>query len=313
MTVPSLPTSCPAHEDSTHRFRWGGRAARVEDDRCERPQLMRCACGEGFRSRCGSSARAKCGPCSETYRRRVRRVAGSGLALPGRTYLLTLTAPGTSPHFIGRSSVVCPCTPREGVDLAQWNGTLGRRWNDFVTDVRRYIGHVEYFAAKEVQRRGALHLHVPLRFDAPVSVTVARLRVLAIRHGFGHEVDFQEITDAGRAAGYVAKYVSKAAGDREAVPFVHPVTGEVGGGRWRTWTCSRSWGSSMSSVRAAQRAWWQEQQASKVGGPGTGEGGPSGSRTRGGPGDGGAGALDSNTSSYARAMELPSVGGLCEV
>lgn len=298
MTAPSLPSRCPVHPDGRCRPRYRGRAARVEDDRCERPLLMACECGEGFRARCQASSRAKCGPCSESYRHRVRRVASSGLvALPGRTYMLTLTAPGDVPHRRGRSGIMCPCTPPGGVDLATWNGTMAQRWNHFVTDVRRSIGPCEYFAAKEAQKRGALHLHVPMRFDVPTRLSLARLRLLAIRHGFGHEVDVQEVTDDQRAAWYVAKYVTKASSERERVPFVHRHTGEVGPGRWRTWTASRRWGSSMASVRAAQRDWWSSAGASEVGGPEA----PKAPMA----GDAGGGALDSNTGSYAGGRELP--------
>lgn len=305
MTETTLPTPCSVHPEG-HRFRWAGRAAVSDEVRCERPQLMNCECGEGFRSRCGASARAKCGPCSETYKGRVRRVARSGIvALPGRSYLLTLTAPGQRVHKIGKSGRVCPCTPPGGVDLGQWNGTMAQRWNHFITDVRRYIGEVEYFAAKEVQARGALHIHAPMRFSAPVRVSIARLRLLAIRHGFGHEVDFVEITDEGRAAGYVAKYVSKSAGERERAPFVHRETGEIGPGKWRTWTSSRTWGSSMASVRAAQRAWWSSAGASVVGGAGGPQGEPGGRPEAPRPGDAEGGALDTNTENYAGRRELP--------
>lgn len=284
-----------------HAHRWAGRAPATED--CERPAFMVCLCGDRYVQRCQASSRAKCAPCSERYRRCVRRVASSGMVLPGRTYLLTLTAPGDRPHRYRGGW--CPCTDAEGVDLARWNGEMANRWNKFVTDVRRSVGECEYLAAKEAQKRGALHLHVPIRFAGPARVRLSKLRALAIRHGFGHEVDLQELDDsaaAERTAGYVAKYVTKASGEREAVPFVHRVTGEVGPGRWRTWSASRGWGASMASVRLAQRRWWLGGGASGVGVHEPRQGGALAPTDSAGHGDAVGGALDPNTVSYARVL-----------
>lgn len=311
------PRCCEA--SSRHRWKWCGRPDRswcessgLEVPDCERPALMRCGCGEQFLSRCQATGRAKCGPCSESYRRRVKIIAGSGLVvLPSTTYVLTLTAPGTKRHKRGRSGLWCPCTAEGGVDLGQWNGTMATRWNHFITDVRRTFGGCEYFAAKEVQARGALHLHVPIRFDNPTGVTLGKLRALAIRHGFGHELHLDDLAkDHGQAAAeriawYVAKYCAKASDARADAPFVHPRTGEVGPGRWRLWTSSRKWGESMLSVRQAQRAWWQQQQSSSAGG-GPGEPRPGEADSAG---VGGAGALDPNTMSYATAGSSIPVAG----
>lgn len=245
-------------------WRFAGRAERESHERCERPEWLVCVgCDARVLKRCGRSSRAVCGPCSETYRRRVARVAHSGFEVVGRqvVHVLTLTAPGERAHRLP-SGELCRCTPVGGVDLATWNGALGRRWSRFVDALRYHFGDVQFFAAKEVQRRGALHLHVPIVFERHQAVRVDSIRQLAIDHGFGHEVALDRVEpgsrQAQRAGWYVAKYVTKAATDRDSVPFVHPITGEVGHGRWRTWTCSRRWGLSMASVRAAQRAWVQE-------------------------------------------------------
>jgi hypothetical protein len=290
-----------------HRHRWAGRGQAFADGvQCERPSLMRCVCGDAYSARCQASSRAMCAPCAESYRRRVRRVAASGFAMPGRqTFLLTLTAPSDVDRHKYRGGW-CPCTPAGGVDLATWNGSMARRWNQFITDVRRTIGECEYFAAKESQVRGALHLHVPIRFAVGVRVRLSKLRALAIRHGFGHAVDLQVLED-DRAAGYVSKYVTKAAEDRASVPFVHAVTGEVGPGRWRTWSASRRWGSTMAQVRAAQRAWWSEAVSSG--------GVPGGPRTASEAAEAGAqgvavgGPLDINTASYASGSVVPVPAG----
>ncbi len=282
-------------------WRFGGRADGHELTNCERPEWLVCVgCDARSLKRCGRASRAVCGPCSETYRRRVARVALSGFVARRDTIaVLTLTAPGDREHRM-RSGEVCPCTPVGGVDLATWNGSASARWSRFMDALRYHYGDVQYFRGAEVQKRGALHFHAPLRFPPGQLVTKAHVRELAIAHGFGHSVEL-DVIDAGskraeRAGWYVAKYVTKSAGEREAVPFVNARTGEVGPGRWRTWTSSRQWGQTMAGVRAAQRGWVQaggpEATPVVVDGPGVGPEAP----------------LDPNTlSSGIRSGELPIV------
>ena len=161
---------------------------------CERPLVIGCAnCDWVTERRCGSASATRCSPCAETKRRQVARVARSGMVRPGHSYMLTLTCGGSGSHFLP-SGERCPCTPPEGVDLASWNASVGKRWNWFVTDLRREPGvELEYFKATEVQRRGALHLHVPMRFRRPCRVSKRRLRELAMRWGFGHEINLVEM------------------------------------------------------------------------------------------------------------------------
>lgn len=242
-------------------WRYGGRADGHGLDNCERPEWLVCVgCDARVLKRCGRSSRAVCSPCSETYRRRVQRVALSGMVLtrPGDVFVLTLTAPGDREHF-DREGNRCACTPVGGVDLARWNGELGKRWNRFMDALRYRFGDVQYFKGTEAQKRGALHLHAPIVLPAGSRVVVAELRQLAIAHGFGHSLTLDRIDPASerakRAAWYVAKYVTKSSCDRELVPFVDPRTGEVGPGRWRLWTASRRWGDSMATIRQRQRDW----------------------------------------------------------
>lgn len=202
---------------------------------CEAPLTLVCAgCGEARRIACGTSREEKCGPCARVYRARVARVAGSGLRVGRRGLFVTLTAPGSAQHRDHRGRV-CRCTPEGGVDLARWNATLGKRWNDFVKELSRFAGAdlvtyddagrrrrvhgLSYFAAKEVQRRGALHLHILVRRrdGAPLALRVADVRAIAVRHGFGHAVDVQAVQEGH--ASYVAKYVSKSASARSFVPW----------------------------------------------------------------------------------------------
>jgi hypothetical protein len=90
----------------------------------------------------------------------------------------------------------------------------------------------------------------------------APLRLLAIKHGFGHSVDLQLVTSES-AASYCAKYVSKSASDRDRLPWLDRATGEVVTGcrRYRTWTASRRWGLTMLALKRAQAAWFLEAAA----------------------------------------------------
>jgi len=159
-----------------------------------------------------------------------------------------------------------PARLPEGVDLATWNASIGKRWNWFVTDLRREPGvELEYFKATEVQRRGALHLHLAMRFRRPCRVGTSRLRELAMRWGFGHEITLVEMRGEG-GAWYVTKHVSEAADERSMVPWtstptVNERTGEITPGprSYRTWTASRGWGETMAAVKREQVRWARAQ------------------------------------------------------
>jgi hypothetical protein len=170
-------------------------------------------------------------------------------------FLLTLTAPGDRQHTFGKGGKVCPCTPAGGVNLGEWNAGAGRRWSDFVTYLRRMVGDVQYAKAAECQQRGAVHFHALIRCERDLDRRVRALRALAIHHGFGHEIDVEPVRDL-RAAGYCAKYVSKAVDDRHGCPWLDPLTGATGTAmRLRTWTASRRWGLTMAALRQQQWAW----------------------------------------------------------
>lgn len=242
---------------------------------CEQPYRLRCVlCGVDRLARCGRASERACRPCAGRSRARVGVLAGTGLRGGRSGLFVTLTAPSWRPHRImhkgGRVGPWCRCTGGGASDLAAWNATAGARWNRFVQDVRRETGvDVQYFKGAEVQRRGALHFHVLVKAPGtmPLFLSVAAVRRLALKHGFGHEVDVQPI-DSRRHVGYVAKYVSKAAADRPEVPWrgrrrverVDKATGEMVKGwrpscrpTYRTWTASRGWGASMRQIRADQQ------------------------------------------------------------
>jgi hypothetical protein len=162
------------------------------------------------------------------------------------------------------------------VDLARWNESVTKRVNRLLSAVkrgeaspkvrgRRASVEFEYFQAREVQRRGALHVHVVLIpvADKPLQLDGKLLRELAMSHGFGHSVDLRRIGTSkhggskahspGRVGGYLAKYVTKAADLRAAMPWANPAYGRRQA-PFRTWTRSLGWGVTMRDVREAARA-----------------------------------------------------------
>ncbi len=267
-----------------HGFSYAGPApagsASTSSVACERPVLLGCSrCGLVVTVDCHSTRTVSCEPCGWAYRERVRRVA--------RVYrsdllMWTLTAPGRAGHK--RQTVDgrwrdCDCW-RGIVDDCDgaWNASLGERWsrlvnNGVLRDPERFwwlLVTVEgrngpreglsYFRATEAQRRGLLHLHVLVRTRPGVVVTPAMIEDLgrlAEGYGFGHVMDCQAV-EGPRAAGYVAKYVSKGSNDRPAVPWVreHHTFGRLAGrATFRTWTAARSWPLTMRSLRLAQQDW----------------------------------------------------------
>jgi hypothetical protein len=228
--------------------------------------------------------------------------------------LVTLTAPSDVDQHCsvhrkcdarqGEDCRSCPCTPAGGVNLGKWNGECAARFNRFMQDLRRMLRlQVQYFKGAEVQQRGALHFHVLVRLPASIGCKVNRsaLRALAMHHGFGHSIDVQAVDDH-RAAGYVAKYVSKSCTERDEMPWVHRRTGEVvrGHGRYRVWTASRRWGVTMGEVRAAQAAWWA--QGGPTGATGAAPQGPAPTAPKA--------PLDPSSQSYTTASQGSSSGAV---
>lgn len=178
----------------------------------------------------------------------------------GFYYFLTLTAPGNERHRKGRSGKWCMCTPEGGVDPADWNPTMGACWNRFLTAARdHYRVRPAYFSANETQKRGALHRH-PLLWS-PRKLSKPVLRQLAIAAGFGHEIELIEVAPgSGAAARYVSKYVTKSSTERPDVPWRRPMVADDGTAyvqveaTYRTWSSSRSWGSTLKQLRQADIA-----------------------------------------------------------
>ena len=135
-----------------------------------------------------------------------------------------------------------------------------------MTALRRIAPDVQFMRGCEVQDgkrrvdgrgRQGLHDHVILRTRHALDEKL--MRRLAIQAGYGHSVavdDMQPGSD--REAAYVSKYISKSADARWTVPWRADVvdieTGEVSRrlvkARYRTWSASRRWGTTMAQLRA---------------------------------------------------------------
>jgi hypothetical protein len=165
-----------------------------------------------------------------------------------------------------------------------------------ITYMRRRYGKIQYCKAAEVQDRGALHFHVLMRVEDWHSMErdfrngdpFCSLRMLIEHCGFGHEIDLTLASE--NQASYCAKYVSKTATDREAMPWLDLSTGEVTrANRYRPWSSSRRWGSTMKSIKQAQAAWAIAKAAAPAAADAAEAGTPAGAV--------GAGPLDHNTAS----------------
>lgn len=249
---------------------------------CVRPTFVFCVhCGADGFARCLSTRASQCGTCASRHRRRVEQVVRDGLVRSGDGLCLTVTAPGDGPHCrrpgkahrrcFGRGAGCdpCPCGTEDGVDLAQFNRDFTANMNRVREGIKRgeaspkVRGHrasvpLAYFSGREVQKRGALHSHEPMvRTDGrPLQLDKSLLRGLLIRHGFGHSMTLKRTTKAGPEPVYVSKYVSKAADQREAVPWGVDSTGRRRKATYRAWSSSRSWPSSMKEVKAEALAKW---------------------------------------------------------
>ncbi len=258
--------ACEGSHDGSHDLHVRGywSAGRVPGLDCDQPVRWACRdCVHAVPGRCGCHRESKCVPCSWVHRRRLVRVADSGAhRATGYSYFLTVTAPGTAPHMVWspkgtrRARVICGCD--EGVELADWNPTAGSRWNHLRTLINRR-GRVEFMRTVEIQKRGAIHLH--LMIWSPVPLDVLTIQSDALAAGFGCVLRMDRL-DAQRHAHYVAKYVTKACDSRDEVPWRTDVLDESTGeirpmhthATYRAWSASRGWGLTMRVIREALRA-----------------------------------------------------------
>lgn len=236
---------------------------------CDKPLSVVCGNGCGLRGvqRCKNHRESRCHACSTHYRLRMRRVVSEGMlsrSWSGHQGMLTLTAPSPDEHpgwvvnWDGRSPrPVCNCSSRMVGGLGSWNASSGKRWNRLRGELKRLYPGLIFLRVVEVQKRGAIHLHVITWTPAPL--VLSEVQRLALVAGFGCVIDFKPAAPGDlRQAAYVSKYVTKATDQRGEVPWdvLDLETGEVvavAEAKFRTWSCSADWGMTMKAVEAGIR------------------------------------------------------------
>lgn len=262
---------CRGVGDGSHRVHVVGylRGPRPAGMVCEQPVRVVCrnpGCSASTAWRCSSHRESRCRACAEVYRRRLSRLAEYGMSTrdgQGHMGMLTVTAPSPEEHrrWAVRPTAhrdICSCQRHMVGGLGAWNASASRRWNHLRTLLTRDHPDLVFLRAVEVQKRGALHLHIIVWTPKPL--VLQRVQELAMRSGFGCVLDFAPCAPGSRrAAYYVSKYVTKACDSRGVVPWTADVvdqeTGEVQAldvvATYRTWSASRSWGITMAQIRAA--------------------------------------------------------------
>jgi hypothetical protein len=117
-----------------------------------------------------------------------------------------------------------------------------------------------YIGSVEVQKRGALHRHLVINVDRVL--LPSEVQALALAAGYGCSYTLDVLTSSAKVAYYVSKYVTKAAGARELVPWIADLvdkeTGEIRPMRtaatYRTWSAAHSWGFTKKGLREICRA-----------------------------------------------------------
>lgn len=251
----TVPTKCD-HSSVTWVGWRSANGLRPEPRRdCDRPVWLRCNdCGYLIVARCKSKNVNACEPCANTYRNQVRWRAGDGLVKRGQLVVVTFTAPGADvlPWDTSKCNHVASieCSGKIGCRVkaaaaSEWNATAAERWNHLLQDLRRLYGDLEYFRAVEVQTRGVLHFHIPIRAASTSVWHESEVRRLALKHGFGSQVKLDVRPHLDKLGGYVAKYVSKSVSERQRAPMPE-------GRTWRVYSASRNWGMTMAQIRMAQ-------------------------------------------------------------
>lgn len=120
----------------------------------------------------------------------------SGLDGPEPVLFLTLTAPG-------RGELP------DAAAIAQWNAGIGPRWTRVMRDLRRRYPEVrlEFVRVRELQKRGAEHVHALIRGVG--FVPQRELVTIATEAGFGRIVWVRDVQDRKAAASYLGSYLAK--------------------------------------------------------------------------------------------------------
>jgi len=299
--------------------RKGSTNPKTETATCENPVMYQCRfCLLSYNGNCGSRVATDCSKCEARYRNDVRLVCRQPMlvAKPGTPLFGTLTGPGAERHCLahtykdkkgmvqpsvkcdwerhdnglkaedGRMCRECPCSINNinhPDDMAVFNSCISRKFNDFVTELRRSVPGfegVQYFRAIEPQKRGALHIHVVFIVKRAIKIDAllrATMTAIALRLGFGHQFDLKRVEgdelEKIKTARYIAKYVSKTDGHGKIPFWDEAITYEVVEGsmmirevprrRPNTWSSSRGWGMSMKRIKS-QRAIFRRSGAEEA-------------------------------------------------
>jgi hypothetical protein len=157
--------------------------------------------------------------CHRAWRRRTVASILSGLNGPEPVLFITFTAPG-------RDAL------RDPAAILDWNAGIRGRWTRVVRDLRRRHPGVrlEFARVRELQRRGAEHVHVLVRGVDHIPHAV--LVEIATAAGFGRIVWVRPVGDKKGAASYLGSYLAKS---RQVFPTGARVFATSAGWR-RGWT-----------------------------------------------------------------------------
>ena len=204
----------------------------------------------------------------------VRRLLFANLDVyGGRVWLVTVTAPGAD---------LLPWDGRtiETAAANEWNRTAAARWRElhrrayqatrreFGPDVLQTLARVW-----QLQKRGALHVHLVLGFDSALEVAAARFYVACLRErnrefGFGY-VDARDrdgrtgrstVMEPRRAAGYLSRYLGESAQLLGAIALVFRPRQMI----WVANRLKRASGVTMRRLRRARYLWWIRRGESRV-------------------------------------------------
>lgn len=202
------------------------------------PDEWRCPhCGGStWQDRC---ARPRCSVNSAKHmRRHGERLRYNLGSFKGKILMVTLTAPGVRggcPWDPGLCTRKGPHTHsgENGCKVEQlaadvWNDAMWDSWQKLHRKARERasrkvpgVGSRLLSKSPEYQKRGVFHLHIlygaaTAREIHWTAVYVHALKSLATAEGFGEQIEVGHWSPAAGAGGYVAKYVSKAKGVKQA-------------------------------------------------------------------------------------------------
>lgn len=245
-----------------------GYVRRGQDTRLDCDQPLRLVCSGCSSVEYWACDTYGCAFCGERKRRRLMQVVDMGssdqLGQGRRGWFLTLTAPGRHEHkrwYQGRrpgQRSACSCH-LHGLSDGEWNAQESKCWNRLRTAWTRHQD-VTFIGSVETQQRGMLHRHVVVFTEGHVDHR--DLQDMALAAGYGCVLDLEPLQSVGKAARYVAKYVTKSSAERADVPWVKEHLDEETGeltqisakATFRTWSSSRSWTVTMKALKAVASA-----------------------------------------------------------